>query len=131
MIRCFTVCSATIRAMCSIILSYSRILTASEGASRCSYSIYCFRVAWVMFMSLQIQEASRPPYYCCTSGIRATFGWCLYPILRVFLIIWRCCKHPPESYTIPDQKNRDYPRERPFGNDNIILSFITIRCGFP
>ena len=33
MIRSFTACSATIRAMCSIILSCSRMRAASEGAA--------------------------------------------------------------------------------------------------
>ena len=77
MIRSFTACSATIRAMCSIILSCSRMRAASEGASRCSWSRQRLSVAGLMFISLQISEAGRPPSCCWTARIRVSFGWCL------------------------------------------------------
>ncbi len=57
MMRIRTAWSATIRAMCSISFSCSRIFTASEGASRCSWSLQRFRVPGVMFISLQMSEA--------------------------------------------------------------------------
>ena len=87
MMRIRTAWSATIRAMCSIILSCSRIFTASEGASRCSWSLHRFRVPGVMFMSLQMSEAGRPPSCCWTARIRASLGWCLCAMLGVFLVI--------------------------------------------
>ena len=78
MIRSFTACSATIRAMCSIILSCSRIFTASEGASRCSWSLHRFRVPGVMFMSLQ-QDGPDPGLLgvvlvCHVGGVLGYFG---------------------------------------------------------
>ena len=87
MMRIRTAWSATIRAMCSISFSCSRIFTASEGASRCSWSLHRFRVPGVMFMSLQISEAGRPPSCCWTARIRASLGWCLCAMLGVFLVI--------------------------------------------
>ena len=87
MMRIRTAWSATIRAMCSISFSCSRIFTASEGASRCSWSLHRFRVLGVMFMSLQMSEADRPPSCCWTARIRASLGWCLCAMLGVFLVV--------------------------------------------
>ena len=87
MMRIRTAWSATIRAMCSISFSCSRIFTASEGASRCSWSLHRFRVPGVMFISLQMSEAGRPPSCCWTARIRASLGWCLCAMLGVFLVI--------------------------------------------
>ena len=75
--RICTACSATTRAMCSIVFSCSRIFAASGGASRCSWSRQRLSVAGLMFISLQISEAGRPPSCCWTARIRASFGWCL------------------------------------------------------
>ena len=85
--RICTACSATTRAMCSIVFSCSRILAASGGASRCSWSRQRLSVAGLMFISLQISEAGRPPSCCWTARIRASFGWCSCAMLGVFLVI--------------------------------------------
>ena len=71
----------------SSLSSESRIFTASEGASRCSWSLHRFRVPGVMFISLQMSEAGRPPSCYWTARIRASLGWCLCAILGVFLVI--------------------------------------------
>ncbi len=52
------------------------------------------RVPGVMFMSLQMSKAGRPPSCCWTARIRASFGWCSCAMLGCSGVFGLGCKHP-------------------------------------